>query len=315
MARSNALNGKLVVLIGGSGFLGSHVAQALLERGARLRIASRNPKKAWPLKPLANLGQLQFVRCDVTRRESVAAALHGADAVVNLAAAWGAEGHEVMAKGSAIAAQEAASQAISDFVQISSIGADPEGLTNYARDKAAGEAAVRAAVPKATILRPSVIYGNDDKFISMFARMIATFPVLPVFAPQSQLQVVWVDDVAEAVAVALEDRDRAEGKIYELAGPERPSVLEINQAIAAGQGRDRTFLPLPDAVSSMIALIPFGPITRDQWLMLKQGNVASGKLPGFDQLGVEAHPLSLFLERWMARYRKHGRFSPSGAAA
>lgn len=315
MARSDALNDKLVVLIGGGGFIGKHVAQALLERGARLRIVSRNPEKAWPLKPLANLGQLQFGRCDITRRESMAAALHGADCVVNLAAAWGSEGHAVIARGSAIAAQEAASLGIADFVQISSIGANPDGPTGFARDKAAADAAVPEAIPTATILRPSVVFGEDDEFVTMFARLIASLPALPVFAPNSKLQIVWVDDVAAAVAVALENRGLTAGRTFELAGPDSLTVMEINRAIARGQGRERTFLPLPDAMSAAVAMVPFGPITRDQWLMLKQGNVASGKFPGLEQLGIEAHPLGLFLDRWMGRFRKHGRFGAGGIPA
>jgi len=308
MAGKNPLDGRLVVLIGGSGFIGRYVAQALLRRGARVRIASRHPEAAFSLKPLANLGQIQFARCDVARPATIAAAVQGGDAVVNLAAAWGASGQEVTARGAGIVARAAAKAGIADFVHVSSIGADPDGVTGFAREKAEGEALVREAIADATILRPSVVFGEDDKFISMFARMIAAFPVLPVFAPQAEMQIVWVDDVAEAVAAALAERPASAGKVYELAGPERLSVGEINRRIAAAQGRERTFLPLPDAVAGAIALIPFGPITRDQWLMLRQGNVAGGSLPGLDALGITPHPLGLFLDRWMTRYRRHGRF-------
>jgi len=314
MASGDALNGKLVVLVGGGGFLGRHVAQDLLARGARLRIACRNPEKAFRLKPLANLGQIQFARCDVTRSASTDAALAGADAVVNLAAAWGSEGHRVIANGGAHAAQAAARAGITDFVQISSIGADAGGLSNFARDKAEAEAGVLAAIPGATILRPSVVFGADDNFINMFARLIAMLPVLPVFAPDSELQIVWVDDVAAAVTATLADRDKTAGKIYELAGPERLRVIEINRRIAHAQRRERALLPLPDSVSSAISLVPFGPITRDQWLMLKQGNVASGRHPGLSALGIAPRPLGLFLDKWMTRFRKHGRFGTETSA-
>jgi len=315
MAKADPLDGKLVVLLGGSGFLGRHVAQDLLARGARLRIAGRHPEQAFRLKPLANLGQIQFARCDVTRPESVRAAVRGADAVVNLAAAWGSLGRKVIADGAAKAAQAAAQEGIANFVQISSIGADADGLSGFARDKAEAEARVREAIPGATILRPSVVFGSDDKFITMLAGLIAMMPVLPVFAPESELQIVWVDDVAAATAAALADRGTTAGKLYELAGPERLGVIEINRRIARAQGRARVFLPLPDGVSSLISLLPLGPITRDQWLMLKQGNVASGRHPGLAELGITPHPLELFLDKWMTRFRKHGRFGERADAA
>jgi NADH dehydrogenase len=314
MATGKALDGKLVVLLGGSGFVGSPLAQALLARAARIRIACRHPERAFRLKPLAKLGQIQFVRCDVTRPRSLAAALSGAGAVVNLAAAWGDKGHAVMAEGAGNAAAAARDAGIADFVQISSIGADRAGATHFARDKAEGEARVLAALPGATILRPSVIFGEDDKFLAMFARAIAAFPVMPVFAPESLLQIVWVDDVAAAVAAVLQDREQSAGKIYELAGPERLSVIEINRRIARAQGRERLLLPLPDALSAAIAALPLSPLTLDQWKMLKAGNVASGTLPGFGALGIAPKPLELFLERWMIRYRKHGRFGAKLAA-
>jgi NADH dehydrogenase len=314
MATGKALEGKLVVLLGGSGFVGSSLAQELLARGARVRIACRHPERAFSLKPLAKLGQIQFVRCDVTRPRSLAAALSGAGAVVNLAAAWGDSGHAVMAEGAGNAAAAAREAGIADFVQVSSIGTDRAGATHFARDKAEGEARVRAALPGATILRPSVIFGEDDKFLSMFARAIAAFPVMPVFAPESLLQIVWVDDVAAAAAAVLQDREKSAGKTYELAGPERLSVIEINRRIARAQGRERLFLPLPDALSAAIAALPLSPLTLDQWKMLKAGNVASGKLPGFSALGIAPKPLELFLERWMIRYRKHGRFGAKLAA-
>lgn len=308
MAKTSSLNDKLVVLIGGTGFLGTHVAQSLLARGARLRIACRHPERAFKLKPMANLGQIQFVPCDVRKPASLQAALAGADAAVNFAAAWGRAGHAVIARGAANAAQAAAAAGIADFIQISSIGADSEGATDFARDKAVAEAAVLQAIPNATIMRPSVVFGEDDKFINMFARLIAMFPVLPVFAPASELQIVYVDDVAAAISAALCDRQASAGKTYDIAGPERLSVMEINLLIARAQHRKRIFLPLPDGLSGAVALLPFGPITRDQWLMLKAGNVASGTRPGLAELGITPRPLGLFLDRWMTRFRKHGRF-------
>ncbi|MGX7894173.1 complex I NDUFA9 subunit family protein [Tsuneonella sp. HG222] len=314
MAMYGPLEDKLVVLIGGGGFVGSHLAQALLERGARLRIADRHPEKAFRLKPLANLGQIQFARCNVSDRRSVEAAMQGADAAVYLVGAFSGNLETLHAKGAGWAAEVAADQGASAFTYVSAIGADPASESGYAATKGLGEEMVRAGFPKATIVRPSVMFGEDDAFVHMFAGLISSMPVLPVFGPQAMLQPVWVDDVAGAIANALADPAAHGGKTYELAGPEQISMADLHQRIAAAQGRERHFLPVPDVFSGLFAALPGTPMNADQWRMLKSGNVADGKLPGLKQLGIVPHPLNLFLDRWMMRFRKHGRFGAKSAA-
>ncbi|MDP4576284.1 complex I NDUFA9 subunit family protein [Qipengyuania sp. G39] len=311
MAKSSALNGKLVVLMGGSGFIGNYVAQAMLERGARVRIASRNPEKAFKLKPLANLGQLQFARCDANDRQSVERCIEGADAVVNLVGSFEGNLYKLMGESPGWMAEAAKAQGASAFVHVSAIAAEPDEDTEieYAGAKKLGEERVMAAFPKATILRPSILFGKDDEFLNMFGGLIARLPVLPVFAPDSKLQLVYVDDVAEACARAAEDPAAHGGKTYELGGPEQLTMMEINRRIAAAQGRKRTFLPMPDPVSGAFAALPGTPMSSDQWKLLQQGNVVSGDFPGFAKLGIEPKPVGLFLDKWMVRYRKHGRFT------
>jgi NADH dehydrogenase len=308
MATYGPIEGKLVVLIGGSGFVGAHVAQALLERGARLRIASRHPEKAWHLKPLANLGQIQFARCDVRDRNSVEAAMHGAEAAAYLVGAFSGDLEALQARGAGWAAEAAAANGAQSFAYVSAIGADAESESAYSATKAKGEQAVLEAFPGASVLRPSVMFGEDDRFITMFASLIAAMPVLPVFGAQAKLQPVWVDDVAEALAAVLGEPRTHGGKTFELAGPEQLAMLKLHRRIAAAQGRTRTFVPVPDALSALFAALPLTPMNSDQWRMLKAGNVASGKLPGLKELGVAPHPLALFLDKWMVRYRRHGRF-------
>ena len=309
MAGSKALQDRLVVIAGGSGFFGRHVAQALLEQGARLRIVSRSPEKAYDLKPLANLGQLQFARCDVTNPVSVAAAMHGADAVVNLVGAFDGDLMRLIAGGAENVAQAAADVGASAMVHVSAIGADLESEAEYARAKAQSELDVLAAFPNATVLRPSLLFGEDDGFLAMLSGLISALPILPVFAPQAQLQMLFVDDAAEAVVAALADPATHGGKTYEIAGDEAISMLTLHKRIAEAQGRKRTFIEMPDTVSGIFAALPGTPMGRDQWILLKQGNVPSGKFPKIGKLGIKPRPLSLFLDRWMVKYRKHGRFS------
>ena len=305
------LFGKTVVLVGGSGFFGAHLAQALLQRGARLRIVSRRPERAFRLRPLANLGQVQFVRGDVTRPASIASAFRGAYGAVNLVGAFAGDLDALQGEGAGRIAQQAREAGAQAFVQVSALGADPDSPIAYVRTKAEGEAAVRDAFPAATILRPSVLFGEDDDFLNLFGRLIARLPVLPVFAPEARLQPLNVDDAAEAAANALADPARHGGKTYEIAGPEAIGMLELNRRIAAAQHRERRFIALPDAVSGAFARLtgwlPGAPLSADQWALLKPGNVLAG-VNGMKALGVAPRPLGLFLDRWMVRYRKHGRF-------
>ncbi|WP_374410653.1 NAD(P)H-binding protein [Novosphingobium colocasiae] len=309
------LNGKLVVMLGGSGFVGRHLAQELLARGARLRVASRHPERAYMLKPLGNLGQVQFARIDVTQAGPLAAALAGADAVVNLVGAFAGDLDALQGRGAGAIAAAAAAAGAGAFVHVSAIGADAASQVAYARTKADGEAAVLAAFPGATVVRPSILFGPDDNFLMMFGRLIGTWPVLPVFGPAARLQPLFVDDAAEAIANALADPIAHGGKIYEIAGPEVLTMMDLHQRIAAAEGRAPGLVALPDAVSGAIAALPGTPISADQWALLKAGNVASGVLPGLAELGVAARPLGLFLDRWLTQFRKHGRFGSKNARA
>lgn len=311
MAHTSPLANKLVTLFGGSGFLGQYVAQALLERGARLRIASRNPERAFTLKPLANLGQLQFLRCDITSEPGIAAALEGSDAAVNLVGDFGGDLMRLMGEAPGAIARQAAASGLAALVHVSAIGSDAGSKIAYARSKAIGEQQVLAGFPTATIIRPSIVFGEDDNFLNLFAGLIQLLPVLPVFGPEARLQLTFAGDVAEAVATALEDPARHGGKTFELGGPEPLTVMEINRRIAAAQGRKRRFIAVPDGASALFAALPGSPMSRDQWALLRPGNTVSGDHPGYQQLGIDPRPLGLFLDRWMVRYRKHGRFRPA----
>lgn len=309
MAAHDPLNGKLVAMTGGSGFFGRHVAQALLERGARLRIASRNPQKAFSLKPLAELGQIEFMPCDVRNPASAAAAVRGADAVVNLVASFQGDLMKLICGGARNVAQAAREAGAGAMIHISAIGADADSPAEYARAKALSEEEVLAAFPGATILRPSLLFAEDEGFLQMLADLISTLPVLPVFAPHTKLQMLFVDDAADAVAAALADPARHGGKTYEIAGPDAIGMMELHERIAAAQGRERHFIAMPDALSALFAALPGTPMNGDQWALLKNDNVPSGACPTLDKLGIQPRPLDLFLNRWMVRYRKHGRFS------
>ncbi len=309
------LAGQLVTIFGGTGYIGNYVAQSLLSRGARVRLASRAPDKAQSLKPLANLGQLQLMPCDITREAHVAAALEGAHYVVNLVGAFSGDLNTLMGEAPGTIARLAQAAGVTALVHVSAIGADAASPTAYARGKALGEERVRAAFPKATILRPSIVFGQDDQFINLFAGMIEILPVLPVFGPEAKLQLVYADDVAEAVAVALEHPEKHGGHLYELGGTEQLSMMQIHERIAAAQGRKRTFLAVPDGISAAFAAMPLTPMSKDQWTLLKPGSTVAPCALGLADMGIEPKALGLFLDKWMLRYRKHGRFGAANERA
>jgi len=309
MPITNPLADKVVTIFGGSGFLGRHVAEDLLQQNARVRIAARTPEDAFSLKPLAKLGQLQFARCNILDERSVRACVEGTHAVVNLVGTFEGDLMKLMGEAAGTLARAARETGAESFVQISAIGADRNGPSQYAQAKALGEELVREAFPKATIMRPSIIFGPDGGILTMFADLIAKLPVLPDFAPDAPLQVVHVDDVAAAIATALVAPSDHAGKTYELAGPDRWTMMELNERIAKAQRRKRTFLPMPDGASAAFAALPGTPMGTDQWHMLKAGSVASGDHPGFDALGIQPRPLELVIDRYMVHHRKHGRFA------
>ncbi len=305
------LNDALITVFGGGGFIGNYAVQSLLSRGARVRIASRNPSSGFALKPLANLGQLQFAHCDITKDDSLKAALHEATHVVNLVGGFSGDLTQLMGEAPGRMAAIASANGVKSFVHVSAIGPDADSSADYARAKALGEQSVLDAFPTATILRPSIVFGKDDGFLNMFAGMIEMLPALPVFGPDAKLQLVYVDDVAGAIAVALEDPAAHGGHVYELGGPEQLSMMEINQRVATAQGRTRRFIAMPDPLSGLFASLPGTPMSKDQWTLLKAGSTVSGDARTFAELGITPRPLGLFLDKWMTRYRKFGRFGLS----
>lgn len=307
---------RLVTLIGGGGFAGRYVAQALLKAGARVRIAQRDPRGAWFLKPLGGLGQTQFVAADVRRPDTLARAVAGTDAVVNLAGVFGSTMDAVNADGAGNVARAAATTGARAFVQISAIGADPASPSAYGRSKGDGEAQVRAAFPAATILRPSLMFGQEDAFVNRFAAIAARAPVVPVLKGGTRIQPVFVADVAAGIVKALADPQAFGGQTLELGGPEVMTFTQFNRWLVETIGSGRPVVELPDFAGAALAtlgFLPGAPISWDQWLMLQQDNIAASD--GLRALGVTPTPLGAVAPAWLVRFRKHGRFAGSRRAA
>jgi uncharacterized protein YbjT (DUF2867 family) len=309
-------NPPLVAVFGGGGFTGRYVCEALLKTGARLRVAERRPRRAWYLQPLGSVGQVSTIAADLERPETISRAVEGADAVINLVGIFKGNLDLVHVHGAGKLAAAAKAAGARAFVHISAIGADPDSEADYGRTKGLGEEAVRNGFPQATIFRPSTVFGPEDQFTNRFAGM-ADFPILPVIAPRTRFQPVFVRDVARAIAESALDPKSHGGKTYELAGPEQLTMRELNERVAEMAGCHPDLVEVPDFVASAISylgFLPGAPLSRDQWLMLQHDNVASGKLPGFKAFGMEPAPLAAAAPEWLGRFRKGGRFRPSAAA-
>lgn len=304
---------RLVTLFGGGGFIGRYVAQVLFDSGMRVRVAERDPKNAYSLKPLSRLGQLQLVTADIRRPNQVAAAVEGADAVINLVGVFGSQMDKVNGEGAGHVAEAAAAAGVEALVHLSAIGADPQSPSNYGRSKGEGEQAVRRAFPAATIIRPSIVFGPEDNFVNRFAGMVRALPVVPVIRGKWKVQPVYVADLGRAIAKAALEPAAHAGKTYELAGPQAIAMREFNQWIGKAIGRgSKPVIDLPDPVGAMVArlgFLPGMPVTWDQWLMLQQDNVPSGEHPGFEAFDMHAQPLMAVAEGWLPIYRRSGRWA------
>ena len=303
-------NEELVTVFGGGGFVGRYVCEFLLKSGVRVRVAQRNPKQAYFVQPLAQVGQFGFVTADVTNPDSVRHALRGATAVVNLCGAF-KKMQSVHVDGARNVAEWARDIGLDAVVQVSAIGASAQSQSTYGRTKAEGEEAVREAFPSATIIRPSLVFGPEDELTNRFAAM-ARLPFLPVIAAKRDFQPVYVRDLGQAIAMAALDPQRFGGQTYEIGGPQVMSMIGLHQAILEITGQKPEIVPLPDLFASLLSKLgwlPGAPLTRDQWLMLQRDNVPSGQHPGLEAFGIRPAPLAAVAYEWLGRFHRGGKFA------
>ncbi len=303
----------VAAVFGGSGFLGRYVVQRLAAAGYITRVAVPDPEGATFLRPMGRVGQVVPMYATLENAATVQRAVQDAAVVINLVGIL-AEGRSgdftrIHAEGAGTVAKAAAEAGAEHLVHVSAIGADPASPSKYATSKAAGEAAVRAAFPSATILRPSLMFGAEDKFFNRFGAMAQLLPIMPVIAGNTKMQPVYVGDVADAVMAALTHPEAA-GKTYELAGPRVWSFREILAWILRETRRPRRMVEVPMGLARLQAtlaeLLPTKPLTTDQLIMLSRDNVAAADAPGLADLGVLPTPVELVVPEYLSRYRPGG---------
>ena len=330
---------RIVTIFGGTGFLGRHIVQRLAQEGWGIRVATRRPELAGFLRPCGGVGQVVPVQANVRNEESVRRAVAGADAVINLTGILYERGRQnfyaVHVASADRIARAAAAAGASHLLHVSAIGADAASPSDYARSKAAGEAAVSEAFPNATIFRPSLVFGPEDDFFNRFASMVRLVPALPLFfdgmpklkldglfltpefgAGTTRFQPVFVGDIAEAAQRAL-DGGTAQGRTYELGGPTVYSYAELMALVARETGRRALSVPVPFFAAAMMAkclqFAPAPPLTPDQVKLLRIDNVVAPDASGLADLGVDATAAELILPTYLRDYRRGGtESSPVG---
>ncbi|MBK19010.1 MAG: complex I NDUFA9 subunit family protein [Rhodospirillaceae bacterium] len=307
----------VVTVFGGAGFIGLYVVRALAQQGVQVRVACRRPEEAMRCKPMGDVGQIVPVAANIRNEDSVAAAVRGAKAVINLVGVLYNRGQQnfdsLHVDGARTIAEAAQKADAKRLIHISAIGADLESDSEYARSKALGEQAVEEAFPGTTILRPSIVFGPEDDFFNRFAALARLSPALPVIGPNTKFQPVYVGDVADAVSACLAD-DATAGCCYELGGPTVHTFQNLMEIMLAEIGRKRLLVPAPFWAASAKAyflerlripfFLPKPLLTRDQVRLLKRDNVVGEKSLGVEDLGITPTSLSAVLPTYLCRYRR-----------
>jgi len=307
---------RIVTVFGGGGFIGRYTCEQLFRNDARVRVASRDPRSAYFLQPLAPVGQWGRVRADVTNAASVREAVRDSSAVINLVGTFSGSLHATHIDGARNVAEAARDAGAHSLVHISAIGADPEAESVYGRTKGEGELAVRAAFPNATIIRPSIVFGPEDNLTNRLAGL-SRLPVLPVIAAKRRFQPVYVKDLAKAIAMAALDPATYGARTFEIGGPQVMTMEDIYAICARSAGREPDLVDMPNFASSFLSLfgfLPGAPLTRDQWKMLQRDNLPTKKSVGLEAFGIEPTALGAVAPDWLGRFRQGGRFAARAIA-
>ena len=315
------MKNKVACIFGGTGFIGRQVVRELAAQGYVIKVATRVPERAYFLKPAGAVGQIVPFQCDYDTEGSISAAVKGADVVVNCIGLLFEKRKNAFEKAHekipTRIAKACADQGVGSFVHISALGVEKSNA-KYAKSKLSGEKAVHANYPNAVILRPSVVFGEDDSFFNMFAKMAQIAPALPLIGGgETKFQPVYVGDVADAVMACIANKS-ARGQVFQLGGPDIVTFKEIYQKLFQYISRKRALVSIPFGIAKIeaafMSLLPHPPLTPDQVELLKADNVVDADSKGFADLGVTPTAMDIILPTYLTRYRPGGRFAEAKAS-
>jgi uncharacterized protein YbjT (DUF2867 family) len=302
---------RLVTVFGGTGFLGRRIVRHLRNREYSVRIASRHPERGQP--PFGtDDSQIQSLEANVRDEQSVADAIAGTYAVVNAVSLYVDYGSETFHSLHVEAARRVAVQVqrarIKHLVHVSGIGSDPRSPSLYIRKRGEGELAVLGAFANAIIIRPAVMFGPEDAFLTTILKLLQRLPIYPMFGSgRTRLQPAYVDDVAEAIVMALQ-RTETNAITFECGGPRIYTYEELLRILAREAGLKPILIPVPFAAWQALAwiaeMMPSPLITRNQVEQMRIDNVPSSEMPGFGELGISPHTIEETLQQILRMHRK-----------
>lgn len=305
----------VAAIIGGSGFVGRRLVARAASMGWRLRVGCRHPETVGHVRVSGAVGQVEPMYCDVRSASSLQSILDGCDVAVNLVGILHERGSQrfssVHVDGAESVARLCRDHGVRELVHISAIGASPDSESRYASSKGEGEEAVRSAFPAATVLRPSIIFGEGDRFFTRFGEMTKFSPVLPIVGASTRFQPVYVDDVCQAV-IAVATASPKE-RLYEIGGPTTYTFRRLMELLLSRLGVSRPIVsipfPLAQTLGRFAQLLPNPPLTYDQTLMLMRDNVVSPDASGLDQLGISSTPVESVIDQCVSHLRKEGQYA------
>jgi NADH dehydrogenase len=312
---------EIVTVFGASGLIGRHTVQALARAGYRIRACVRYPNLAHYLPPMGTVGQIQLMKCNVLDEDSVARAVQGSSAAINLVGilypAGGQNYEDIHIEAPQTIAKAAKAAGVETLLHVTTMGISEESESNYSRSKAEGENAIREIFPNATLIKPSIVFGPEDNFFNKFAWLARVAPVLPlVGGGHTKFQPVFVADVADAITKCVGEAS-TRGKTYELGGPAIYSFKEMIQAILHATGRKNPLLPMPFWMAAISAVflqfLPGKLLTPDQVKFLKTDNVPSPGALGLKDLGIQPESLEAILPTYLWRFRPKGQYENSSS--
>ena len=313
MASDNWTTKRIVTVFGGTGFLGRRIVGRLAEKGFNVRAVSRHPERVSGLFP-AHARTLEAVRADILDPASVALAVAGSQTVVNAVSLYVERGNRtferVHVKAAADLAAASRNSSVEQFIHISGIGSDARSESSYIRARGQGEHVVASTMPS-IIIRPSVMIGTDDSFLTVLIRLIRLLPVYPLFGNgETRLQPVYVGDVAQAISVLIDRNQHIGSSIFEFGGPQVYTYEELVREIARQLGVQIRPIPVPFEIWSVLArmaeFLPAAPLTRNQIELMRHDNVAAPDLPGIKELDIEPHGISEVIRAIEQADRRHG---------
>lgn len=308
-----------VTVFGGTGFIGRYLIDQLANMGVIIRVATRSPASAYFLRTAGAVGQVVPVICNIHDDASVQKAIEGSDWVINLVGSLTEKGkkesfeklhHEFPARVAAISKRAG----VKRLVHVSALGAFPESPSVYSQTKAKGESAVTNNFPEATILRPSIVFGPEDRFFNFFAKIATLSPFLPLIGGgKTQFQPVYVGDVVKTIVAGLKQpEDHVQGKIFELGGDEVFSFKSLMQKLAQFTGNKSRLVSIPFFIAkiqgAIFQMLPGKLLTVDQVKQLQSNNIVTGNKPGLHDLGITPETLDAILPAYLTRFRG-GRFA------